>query len=144
MVKNKVPLSTILGWFILALSFLAGCLVLTLSYEFERNNSDTSLLIILGIFTFLCLLAAATGIGLIYKKRWSRIISLLFFYISLMGWTGFVFLRIYNNGWFFGWRQILGLVGFSIFVYAIFIAGILLLNNMIVKSEFSEKEKELL
>jgi len=141
MVKNKIPLSTILGGFVLALSFLAGCIVFTLSVDLESTESDIEFFIFLGLFTFLCVLAAVTGIGLIRKLFWSRRILLLFFYLGLIGWTGFVVIRVYSNALFWGWRQLFGMIGFSIFVYAIFIAGILLLNNKSFKDEFPENEK---
>ena len=142
MIKNSIPLSSILGGFILSLSFLAGCFVFLLIYEIENDEPDNSLLIILGIFAFLCLLLAVTGMGLIWKARWARIVLLVFFYLGLIGWTGGLSFALYENGLPYRWGQMLALVTFSIFFYVIFMAGILLLNNKAFKDEFPKKEKK--
>ena len=133
--RNNISLLSILGTFLLIVSFFLMIMVLTILGESSINDQVEQLMLLLfscsAIGMFFC------SIGMFLKKKWSRIVALILLGLATIGWTLIAYIMMKSIGFSFRRiEQFSMLIGMNFFVYTFLISTFIFLNNAIVKKEF--------
>ena len=137
MFKNQIPLVRLMGIVFLAAALIVG----TVGYDVSGSlDHDPGIWVVVVALAVIFILLVVSGFGLMLKTKWSRGVALSLLYLAMVGWTVLAYAWFTNTSY----RPIhyrLQPFAFSIFFYAFFISGILLLNHPVIKNELGKEEE---
>lgn len=132
---NKLSLSSIFGIIVTTIGALLGLFLVEVMKDIHTDHyKNEELLVLTSIFAGMSLFII-TGIGLMFKMRWARIIVLSILYFSLVVLTIVMIIVFFIDG-VSRFEQMIVTTGMSVFAYTFLICSIILFNHQIVKKEF--------
>jgi len=140
--RNKIPLSAFLGINILTIGILfivvSGFILSDMNLDIERLRFER--LMELAIPSLLGGSLFLSGIGLLLKKHWARIVLNILLILCLAGLSLAIYFLIANAlSYSRHWRVVFAQAGATIFMLSMLVGIFLFLNNTRVIDELKQK-----